>query len=87
MYLPGTLLSVVFDYLKTLHPPKDIDLQNLTYRSKLVMLCALVTGQRCQTLHLMNLDYMHRDSSVSYIFHIHLTSLLSNLLLAKTNLF
>ena len=60
--------SLVLDYLKTLHPRKDIDLQNLTY--KLVMLCALVTGQRCQTLHLMNLDYMHRDSSMSYIFHI-----------------
>ena len=40
--------SIVLIYLKTLDPLKDISLQNLTH--KLVMLCALVTGQRCQTL-------------------------------------
>ena len=34
------------------------------------MLCALVTGQRCQTLHLMNLGQLHRDTNMSYIFHI-----------------
>lgn len=55
--------SVVLNYLKTLHPPKDMTLKCLTY--KLVMLCALVTGQRCQTLHLMNLGQMHRDLNMS----------------------
>ena len=33
------------------------------------MLCALVTGQRCQSLHLMNLDTMEKSSS-SYRFVI-----------------
>ena len=37
---------------------------------KLVMLCALVTGQRCQSLHLMNLGSMHMDIDNSYVFHI-----------------
>ena len=40
-------------YLKTLHPPKEISLRTLTH--KLVMLCALVTGQLSQTLHFKNL--------------------------------
>ena len=60
--------SIVLTYLKTLHPPKEISLQNLTH--KLVMLCALVTGQRCQTLHLMNLGQVHRNPDTSYIFWI-----------------
>jgi hypothetical protein len=33
----------------------------LTY--KLVMLCALITGQRCQSLHLMSLDSLVKHSS------------------------
>lgn len=60
--------SIVLTHLKTLHPPKDISLQNLSY--KLVMLCALVTGQRCQTLHLMNLGQMHKNPDTSYNFCI-----------------
>ena len=58
--------SIVLTYLKTLHPPKEISLQNPTH--KLVMLCALVTGQRCQTLHLMNLGRVRRPPDTSYIF-------------------
>ena len=61
-------ISVVLNYLKTLHAPKDMTLKCLTY--KLVMLCDLVMGQRCQTLHLMNLSQMHRDLNMSYVFHI-----------------
>jgi len=60
--------SVVLQYLRTLHPLKELSLQSLTY--KLAMLCALVTGQRCQTIHLMNLRNMHIDSNTSYIFYI-----------------
>ena len=59
--------SVVLAYLKTLHPLKDLDLQTLTCTH---MLCAFVTGQHCQTLHLMNLGHMYRDPYKSYIFHI-----------------
>ena len=60
--------SIVLTYLKTLHPPKEISLQNLIH--KLVMLCALVTGQRCQTLHLMNLGKVRKNPDTSYIFCI-----------------
>ena len=34
------------------------------------MLCALVTGQRCQTLHLMNLGQVHRNPDTYYTFCI-----------------
>ena len=60
--------SIVLTYLKSLCPPKEISLQNLTH--KLVVLCALVTGQRCQTLHLMNLGQVRRHPDTSYIFSI-----------------
>ena len=59
--------SVVLSYLKRFHPATDLTLQQLTH--KLVMLCALVTGQRCQSLHLMNLETMHMENN-SYTFHI-----------------
>ena len=55
-------------YLKTLHPPKEISLRNLTH--KLVMLCALVTGQLSQTLHFKNLGQVRRHPDTSYIFCI-----------------
>ena len=32
------------------------------------MLCALVTGQRCQTLHLMNLGQVRKNPESSYLF-------------------
>ena len=57
--------SIVLTYLKTLHPPKEISLQNLTH--KLVMLSALVRGQRCQTLHLMNLGQVAQ--APRYVIH------------------
>ena len=60
--------SVVLTYLQTLHPPKKISLQNLTLKP--VMLCALVTGQRCQTLHLMNLGQARKNPDSSYIYCI-----------------
>ena len=60
--------SIVLSYLRTLHPAKELSLQQLTH--KLVMLCALVIGQRCQSLHLMNLGTMHQDTNSSYVFFI-----------------
>lgn len=56
--------SIVLRYLQTLHPLTDLSLKNLTY--KLIMMCALVTGQRCQTIHLMSLKNMHMDEDKSY---------------------
>lgn len=46
----------VLTFLQSLHPLHTLSLRMLTL--KLVMLTALVTGQRCQSLHLINLDYM-----------------------------
>ena len=58
----------VSQFLKTFASLTEIKLRELTY--KLIMLCALVTGQRCQSLHLMNLDTMIKSAS-SYRFVIH----------------
>ena len=41
--------TVVLDYIKKLSPVKVLTLKRLTF--KLVMLIALLTGQRCQTMH------------------------------------
>ena len=57
----------VLHHLKTFPSLQEINLRDLTY--KLIMLCALVTGQRCQSLHLMNLSTMDKSSSY-YRFEI-----------------
>ena len=59
--------SIVLSHLKTLHPLGKLTLQQLTH--KLVMLCALVTGQRSQSLHLMDLSNLSKTND-SYVFHI-----------------
>ena len=51
----------VLHHLKSFPNLQEINLRDLTY--KLIMLCALVTGQRCQSLHLMNLSTMESSSS------------------------
>ena len=38
--------------LTSLHPPQDLTLKDLTYKT--TMLLALLSGQRCQTLHLLS---------------------------------
>ena len=48
-------VSVVLKYLDKCAPAHELTLQQLTM--KVVTLCALVTAQRSQTLHAMNLDY------------------------------
>lgn len=61
-------VSKVLDLLKTWSPAKNLNLKLLTF--KLVMLCMLVTGQRCQSVHLMNIMHLTKGKS-SYKFHIH----------------
>ena len=46
---------------------EELNLQQLTH--KLVMLCALETGQRSQSIHLMNLSTLQKKTD-SYVFHI-----------------
>ncbi|EDO43289.1 predicted protein [Nematostella vectensis] len=51
-------VSIVFNYLKTLHPPESLSLVDLTMIVDLtmttVMLIALLSGQRCQTIHALD---------------------------------
>ena len=60
-------VSKVLDLPKTCSPVKTLNLKFLTL--KLVMLCMLVTGQRCQSVHLMDIQHMSKGKS-SYKFHI-----------------
>ena len=60
-------VNQVLDYIKTEWGEKAIPLKFLSY--KLLMLVALVTGQRGQSFHLMNLEYMI-DSTQSVEFSI-----------------
>ena len=52
----------VLSFLETLSPNKLITLKELSM--KLVMLIALCTGQRCQTLHKLNLKDMYLQKSM-----------------------
>ena len=52
--------SLVLSYLKQLPPFKSLSLKDLTLKP--VMLIALVTSQRCQSIHLMNLDGMQQNA-------------------------
>jgi integrase len=49
-------VNVVLDYLAGLGQPEEQDLKMLTYKT--VMLLALLTGQRRQTLHALNITTM-----------------------------
>ena len=57
---------IVLEYLTTYPAVEDLTLQQLVHKS--VMLCALVTGQRAQSLHLMNLLTVKEEDS--YTFYI-----------------
>ena len=64
-------VRVVFNYLRNLSPAKNLSLKQLTY--KLVMLLALVSAQRVQSLHLLDLNNMQlKESSVRFSFSEHL---------------
>ena len=60
-------VAVVLGFLRTLPDYCNISLKLLTW--KLIMLCLLVTGNRGQTIHLLNLDN-HQKTDSAYIFKI-----------------
>lgn len=47
-------MSIVLDYLRSCSPARELSL--LMLGAKLLMLCAIVTGHRCQTLHALTID-------------------------------
>ena len=49
-------VAIVLKYLKTLHPPEDQHLRDLTW--KVTTLIALLSGQRCQTVHALDISDM-----------------------------
>ena len=51
----------VLNYLETLSPLEDLTLKQLTL--KLVTLIALITGQRCQSIHMMDLSHMQKTDN------------------------
>lgn len=53
-------VSTVLNYLKTLSPVDNLSLEQLTW--KLVMLLALLTGQRGQTLHCLDIRNIDVDT-------------------------
>ena len=59
-------ISTVLTYIKTLYPLEKISLKELTL--KVVMLLAILSSQRCQTLHaLQTKDMLVTDSKVVFI--------------------
>jgi len=61
-------VSVVLQYLKTLHPLSSLTLKDLTH--KLVMLILITTAQRLQTLLMLNIGLMEiQNSAVVFSFH------------------
>ena len=59
-------VTVVLDYLAKLGPPEKLSLKNLTL--KVVMLMALLSGQRRQTLHTLSIDCMQISSDKCVFF-------------------
>jgi len=49
-------VNTVLTYLSSLHPPQDLTLKGLTLKT--TMLLALLSGQRCQTLHFLSVSSM-----------------------------
>jgi len=60
-------VSIVLSYLQSLSPVEKLSLKELTL--KLVVLILLVSGQRGQTVHLLNIDHMVSVNSC-YTFQI-----------------
>ena len=58
--------TVVLDYLAKLGPPEKLSLKNLPL--KVVMLMALLSKQRRQTLHTLSVDYMQISSDKCVFF-------------------
>lgn len=60
-------VSVVLDYIRTLGPNNELTLQFLTYKT--VILTALISAQRVQTLSYLNLSHL-RKTDESFCFFI-----------------
>lgn len=58
----------VLMYLSSLHPPQEVTLKDLTYKT--TMLLALLSAQRCQALHLLSVSSMLLKHD-SCVFTIH----------------
>lgn len=58
-------VNLVLDYLKSLSPVNILSLRSLSL--KLVMLLALITGQRVQTLHSLDMKFMTIEDDHVYI--------------------
>ncbi len=61
-------INKVISYLKSLGSNKDLSTENLT--KKLLMLMAILSGVRGQTLHILNLDFMIKEDTL-VTFRIH----------------
>ena len=61
-------VNTVLTYLSSLHPPQDLTLKDLTLKT--TMLLALLSGQRCQTLHSLSVSSMVLKPD-SCVFTIH----------------
>ena len=59
-------MTVVLDYLVKLGPPEKLSLKNLTL--KVVMLMALLSRQRRQSLHTFSIDCMQISSAKCVFF-------------------
>ena len=68
-------VSVVLDYRKTLSPLETLSLKNITHKT--VMLVALLSGQRCQTIHALTISGMklHENKYTRKQLHVSLTVL------------
>ena len=51
-------MSTVLSLLKTWSLAKELNMKLLTFKS--VMLCMLVTGQRCQSVYLMDMKHLEK---------------------------
>ena len=67
-------ISIVFTYLKSLHPPEKLTLKDLTMKT--TMLVASLSGQRCQTIHALDVNNMvlMKDRCTFYIQELLKTS-------------
>jgi len=60
-------VSLVLDYLKTLPPLEESNLKDITHKT--VMLVALLSGQRCQTVHALTISGV-KTTNVTVHFEI-----------------
>ena len=60
-------MAIVLNHLKTLSPVIEMSLKNLT--TKLNTLLCLLTGQRCQTVHKFDIDFI-QDFDGNYLITV-----------------